>query len=62
MCLNARYIFNPYSRRKVLVNCGKCKACLQEKACARSNRIRNNIYDGEIALYVKVTNNAISPS
>lgn len=55
MCLNARYIFNPYSRRKVLVNCGKCKACLQEKACARSNRIRNNIYDGEIALFVTLT-------
>lgn len=55
MCTHSRYIFNPYSRRKVLVKCGKCEACLQEKACARANRIRNNVTSGTIALFITLT-------
>lgn len=55
MCVNSRYIFNPYSRKTVLVKCGKCPACLQEKACARANRIRNNVTDGTLTLFVTLT-------
>ena len=55
MCTHLRRIFNPYSRRSILVPCGKCDACLQEKACKRSNRIRNNITPDKIALFCTLT-------
>lgn len=55
MCTNCHYIWNPYAHKKVLVPCGKCPACMQEKACARSNRIRNNVTPGTIALFVTLT-------
>lgn len=55
MCTNCRYIYNHYSRRRVLVKCGKCAACKQEKACKRSNRIRNNFSYGTIALFITLT-------
>lgn len=55
MCTNCRYIYNRFSRRHVLVKCGKCEACKQEKACKRSNRIRNNFTFGTIALFITLT-------
>ena len=55
MCTHQRFIFNPYSRKNVLVKCGKCPSCQQEKAYARSNRIRNNLTDGTIALFFTLT-------
>lgn len=55
MCTNQRYIYNRYSRKSVLVPCGKCPACQQEKACRRSTRIRNNVTDGTITLFVTLT-------
>lgn len=55
MCVNSRFIYNPYARRSVLVKCGKCEACQQEKAALRSNRIRNNMMDGNIALFLTLT-------
>lgn len=55
MCTNRRYINNRYIHRQILVDCGKCKACLQEKAVRRSSRIRNNISDGQICLFVTLT-------
>lgn len=61
MCTNQRFIYNPYSRNKVLVKCGKCAACLQEKACGRANRMRNNVLAGQIGLFVTLTfdNNSV---
>lgn len=50
-----RFIFNPYSQKQVLVKCGKCDACQQEKAMKRANRIRNNISDGTIPLFITLT-------
>ena len=44
MCVYRRYIVNPYTGKWLTVNCGHCPACLQAKAIARTNRIRNN-YD-----------------
>lgn len=55
MCTHSRFIFNRYSQKRVLVKCGKCPACLQEKACARANRIRNNFSSGSIALFITLT-------
>lgn len=55
MCTNQRYIYNPYSCRKVLVPCGHCPACLQKKAVVRSNRIRNNVTDGTVTLFITLT-------
>ena len=51
MCTNAHYVTNVYTGKRLLVRCGKCEACQQEKASARSNRIRNNMKDGYIALF-----------
>lgn len=55
MCTNRRYINNRYIHKHVLVDCGKCKSCLQEKAVRRSSRIRNNISSGQICLFVTLT-------
>lgn len=55
MCTHSRFVYNKYIKRNVLVSCGHCEACLQEKACACSNRIRNNVRSGTIALFVTLT-------
>ena len=55
MCTKSRYIYNPYSRKAVLVKCGHCESCLQEKANARANRIRHNVSPGTITLFVTLT-------
>lgn len=55
MCTHSRFIFNRYSQKRVLVKCGKCPSCLQEKACSRANRIRNNFTHGTIALFITLT-------
>ena len=55
MCINSRFIYNPYSKRSILVKCGNCECCQQEKAALRSNRIRNNMSFGTIALFVTLT-------
>lgn len=54
MCTNRRYIINSYGDR-VLVNCGYCKSCLQEKAVARTNRIRNNHAPDQVCLFFTLT-------
>lgn len=55
MCTNMRMIYNRYSRRHVLVKCGKCDACRQEQACRRAARIRNNVKNGNICLFITLT-------
>ena len=55
MCTNSRYIYNRYSRQSVLVRCGKCDACKQEKALARTRRIRSHQRNGFICLFVTLT-------
>lgn len=55
MCVNTKYIWNKYIRRRVLVNCGKCPSCMQMKASGRASRIRSNIKEGEICLFVTLT-------
>lgn len=55
MCTHSRYIFNRYSRKFVLVSCGKCESCRQEQAARRSNRIRNHSKDGYVTLFCTLT-------
>ena len=55
MCTHSKYVYNKYTRRKVLVPCGRCEACQQKKAALRANRIRNNVSNGYIALFITLT-------
>lgn len=55
MCTHSRYIYNRYTKKYVLVACGKCEACKQEKAQRRTNRIRNNAKVGYLTLFVTLT-------
>lgn len=50
MCTHGRFVTNQYTHQQFWCKCGKCKACKQEKAAARSSRIRNE-YDGKSAIY-----------
>lgn len=55
MCVNCRNIKNKYTGKQLFVSCGKCEACQEAKALARTCRIRNT-YDGRnIALFVTLT-------
>ena len=54
MCQNSRFVFNSYIRKRVLVSCGVCPACQQEKANARAMRIRNHT-DGKLCLFVMLS-------
>lgn len=55
MCINSKYVYNSYIGRKVLVSCGKCPACQQQKANARTLRIRNHSKEGYFPLFVTLT-------
>lgn len=57
MCTHTRLIKNPYSGKTIRVACGKCPACLQEKANRNANRIRFHSSPGELALFVTLTYN-----
>ena len=43
MCTNLRWIRNKYTDTRILVTCGHCKACLQEKANKRATRLKNEM-------------------
>ena len=55
MCVNQRLITNPYTKRQLYVNCGKCPACLQEKAIHRVRRIKNTETDALDCMMVSLT-------
>lgn len=55
MCKYSKRIFNPYIHRHLLVPCGKCPACQQEKANKRARRINNHKVQGECILFVTLT-------
>ena len=55
MCTNMKWIHNKYVDKPILVSCGHCKACLQEKANKRATRIKNECHDGFIYLFVTLT-------
>lgn len=55
MCTNMKWVKSPYINHPVLVPCGHCSACQQEKANFRTRRIKNNVRLGEICLFVTLT-------
>lgn len=56
MCMYKRYIKTALGK-ELLVNCGKCPACIQEKAINRANRIRMEFPDdgSKVAFFVTLT-------
>ena len=54
MCTNL-YKIRIRGNREMYVKCGKCKACKQEKAIARANRIRADLRDDGTSLPLFVT-------
>jgi len=56
MCTSQRWIYNKYNHHKILVPCGKCKSCQQEKANRRTARIRHQAsIGGYVALFCTLT-------
>ena len=55
MCINKRWIKNAYTGKKLLVKCGRCPACLVEKAHHRAGRIKNNVYPNQVSLFCTLT-------
>lgn len=41
MCTNRSRVINPYTRKSLVVDCGKCPACLQSRAIHRTSKIKN---------------------
>lgn len=48
MCTHRHTIINPYNGKELVVNCGHCPACKQEKAIKRTQRIKNH-YSSELS-------------
>lgn len=55
MCVNKRFIKNPYTRETLLVSCGHCPACLQEKADKRALKIKNSVGKRDYAIFATFT-------
>ena len=55
MCTHRKEIINPYTGKKLIVNCGKCPACRQEKAIKRTMRIKNHYDDKLTCAFVTLT-------
>ena len=54
MCTNGKYVHNKYIHKSIFVSCGHCDSCIQAKANARAQRIRNH-NDGGTCLFVTLT-------
>lgn len=55
MCTNGRFLTNKYTGKQFFCKCGKCPACLQEKALIRTNRLRSEISSDWSNLFVTLT-------
>lgn len=55
MCINKSWITNPYTHQRILVDCGKCPACLQAKANKRASKIRNHMRSKYTVFFVTLT-------
>lgn len=55
MCTHTRLVRNRYTGKSLRVSCGKCRACRQQKAAARAQRIRNNYCVGDVQLFITLT-------
>lgn len=55
MCTNKRWIVNKYTHEHIMVKCGHCPACLQEKANRMTQKIKDNHKDGYVECFVTLT-------
>ena len=55
MCTKMKYVTNRYLGKSILVSCGKCSSCLQQKANARALRIRNHNVNSDLCLFLTLT-------
>ena len=55
MCTYKKVITNPYTGQRLVVPCGHCESCKQQKANRTKNRIRNTLSVGKVALFVTLT-------
>lgn len=55
MCTQIKKVYNVYSGKSLYTSCGQCEACQQAKANKRTQRIRNNVSEGTITLFVTLT-------
>ncbi len=55
MCTKQRWIVNKYTGSSVLIKCGHCPACLQEKANKMTERIRSHYNDAQQSFFVTLT-------
>lgn len=55
MCVSGKWIYNKYIRQSLFVDCGHCPACLQQKANKRTQRIKNNLRDDEVCIFLTCT-------
>lgn len=55
MCQHSKFIFNKYINKRILVSCGKCEACQQQKANLRATRIRNHNVNSSLCLFITLT-------
>lgn len=55
MCVNNKWIKTPYIKHPVLVPCGHCPACQQDKANKLARKIRDSVPKGYITLFVTLT-------
>ena len=51
MCTHKKLVKNPYTGDVLMVNCGKCEACLQAKANRQTNRINNEVSCGDVLTF-----------
>lgn len=55
MCIQQKQFYNKWTKHFEYRKCGKCPACLQEKANKRTQRINNAVYDGYVTLFCTFT-------
>lgn len=55
MCTSKRWITNQYTHERILVKCGHCPSCLQEKANRYTQKIKDNAKPGFVDLFVTLT-------
>lgn len=55
MCVNMRWVKNPYTRQNLFVPCRQCPSCQQEQANRRAQRIKNNQREDCVTLFCTLT-------
>ena len=55
MCTNSHVIYNKYANKHILISCGRCDECLQQKANMNALRIKNHSQSGTLCLFVTLT-------